>query len=137
MNRPYGLSRKEMKKNTPYYVLLAPFFLLFVIFMLVPVLAAMLLSLTDFNMVQMPNFVGLQNYVRIFISDEIFMIALRNTLIYAVVTGPVGFILSFVVAWLINEMPRSIRTMVTLLMYAPTLKIASVLWRENLLQDCF
>ena len=121
MNRPYGLSRKEMKKNTPYYVLLAPFFLLFVIFMLVPVLAAMLLSLTDFNMVQMPNFVGLQNYVRIFISDEIFMIALRNTLIYAVVTGPVGFILSFVVAWLINEMPRSIRTMVTLLMYAPTL----------------
>lgn len=121
MNRPYGLSRREMKKNLPYYVLLAPFFTLFVIFMLIPVLAAMLLSLTDFNMVQAPNWVGLQNYVRIFIDDEIFMISLRNTLIYAVVTGPVGFILSFVVAWLINEMPRSIRTMVTLLMYAPAL----------------
>lgn len=121
MNRPYGLSRREMKKNLPYYVLLAPFLTLFIIFMLIPVLAAVLLSLTDFNMVQTPNWVGLSNYIRIFIDDEIFMIALRNTLVYAVVTGPVGFILSFVVAWLINEMPRSVRTAVTLLMYAPTL----------------
>ena len=121
MKRPYGLSRKEMKKNIPFYVLLAPFFTLFCVFMLIPVLAAVLLSFTDFNMVQTPNIVGLSNYVRIFIDDEIFMIALKNTLIYAVITGPVGFLISFVVAWLINEMPRAVRTGVTLLMYAPTL----------------
>ena len=81
----------------------------------------MLLSLTDFNSVQMPNIVGFSNYVRIFTDDEVFMIALRNTLVFAVVTGPVGFILSFVVAWLINEMSRPVRTTLTVLFYAPAL----------------
>lgn len=121
MKRPYGLTRAEMKKNIPYYVLLLPFLLVFILFMLLPVLSAMVLSLTDFNMVQMPNFVGLSNYIRALIDDEIFMIALRNTLIYAAVVGPVGFILSFVVAWLINEMNRAVRMVITLIVYAPAL----------------
>ena len=121
MKKPIGLSRAELKKNAPYYALLAPFFVVFVVFMLIPVLATMLLSLTDFNSVQMPNIVGFSNYVRIFTDDEVFMIALRNTLVFAVVTGPVGFILSFVVAWLINEMSRPVRTTLTVLFYAPAL----------------
>ncbi len=121
MKKPAGLSRAELKKNAPFYVLLAPFFVVFVVFMLIPVLATMLLSLTDFNSVQMPNIVGFSNYIRIFTDDEVFMIALRNTLVFAVVTGPVGFILSFVVAWLINEMSRPVRTTLTVLFYAPAL----------------
>ena len=121
MKRPYGLSRKELKRSVPYYVLLAPFLLLFTVFMLLPVVSAMALSLTDFNMVQTPNLVGLSNFIRLFTDDEVFMTALRNTLVYALVTGPVGFILSFVVAWLINELSRGIRTVVTLLVYAPSL----------------
>ena len=121
MKRPYGLSKAEMKKNTPYYILLAPFFLIFVLFMLLPVLASVILSLTDFNMVQVPNFVGLENYLRIFIEDTVFMKALRNTLVYALITGPIGFILSFVIAWLINELSHTVRTIVTFCVYAPAL----------------
>lgn len=121
MKKIQGLSRAELKKNIPYYVLLAPFFILFVVFMLVPVLSAMVLSLTDFDMVQSPEWVGFNNYVRIFIDDEIFMTALRNTLVYALFSGPIGFILSFVVAWLINELGKTVRTVVTLCVYAPAL----------------
>ena len=121
MKMPYGLSKAELKRNAPYYVLLAPFLLVFIVFMFIPVLAAVLLSFTDFNMVQTPNIVGFSNYIRIFTDDEIFMIALRNTLVFAVITGPVGFILSFVVAWLINEMSRGVRTILTVLFYSPAL----------------
>lgn len=121
MKRPYGLNKRELKKNIPYYVLLAPFMGFFIVFMLLPVAAAMVLSLTDFNMVQMPNIVGLDNFLRIFTDDAVFMKSLRNTLVYAVVTGPVGFILSFVVAWLINELGHTARTVITFCVYAPAL----------------
>jgi multiple sugar transport system permease protein len=121
MKLPLSLSKAEMKKSIPFYVLLAPFLVIFVVFMLIPVISAIVLSLTDFNMVQTPNWVGLSNYVRIFMDDEVFMIALRNTLIFAAVTGPIGFVLSFVVAWLINELNRTTRTVVTFLVYAPSL----------------
>ncbi len=121
MTLPRSLSKAELKKNIPHYVLMLPFLLFFIVFMLVPVVSAIILSFTDFNMVQAPNWVGIDNYIRIFIEDEEFMIALKNTLMYAIVTGPVGYILSFVVAWLINELNRPMRTTITLLMYAPTL----------------
>jgi multiple sugar transport system permease protein len=121
MNLPQSLSKAEIRKSAPYYVLLAPFLLFFIVFMLIPVLSAIALSFTDFNMVQVPHIVGLKNYVQIFLNDEVFMKAFRNTLVFAAVTGPVGYILSFVVAWLINEMGRKTRTVITFLVYAPSL----------------
>lgn len=90
-------------------------------FVLLPIAAAILLSFTDFNMVQLPNLVGLENYLRIFMEDAVFMKSLRNTLVYALVTGPIGFILSFVIAWLINELSHTVRTIVTFCVYAPAL----------------
>lgn len=116
-----GLSKAKLKRDIPHYVLMLPFLCFFTIFMLIPVIASIGISFTDFNMVQTPSWVGFQNYIRIFTDDEEFMIALKNTLIYAAVTGPGGFILSFVVAWLINELSKPLRTLVTVLMYAPTL----------------
>lgn len=121
MKRIQGLSKAELKKNIPYYVLLAPFLILFTVFMLIPVISSIVISLTDFNMVQFPNWVGFDNYVRIFIDDEIFMIALKNTAVYALFSGPIGFILSFVIAWLINELSHTTRTIVTLCVYTPAL----------------
>ena len=121
MKTYFGYTRKELKQSIPFYVLLLPFLVVFIVFMLLPVLSAIVLSFTDFNMVQTPHVVGLNNYIRLLTDDEIFMISLRNTLVYALVTGPVGFILSFVVAWLINELSRGLRTLITLLVYAPAL----------------
>ncbi|MFA5561670.1 MAG: sugar ABC transporter permease [Eubacteriales bacterium] len=112
---------KEMKRNKVAYAMVAPFFILFLAFTVLPVFLSMLLSLTDFNMLQWPHWKGLSNYTRLFLEDEIFLIACKNTLIFASVTGPVSYMLSLLVAWFINELPPKIRSVVTLVFYAPSI----------------
>jgi len=103
------------------YILMAPFILLFLVFTLVPVVISLVLSLTDFNMFQSPNWVGLANYVNLFAFDEVFLIALRNTLLLAVITGPLSYLLCFIFAWIINELPNKFRAVMTLVFYAPSI----------------
>ncbi len=101
--------------------MLAPFMILFFVFTVLPVLSSVFLSFTSFDMFHMPKFIGADNYIRLFLEDDIFIKALKNTMLFAVITGPVGYILSFFVAWLINEMNHGIRSFITLIMYAPSL----------------
>ena len=101
--------------------MLAPFFILFIIFTVLPVFLSMFLSLTDFNMLQMPGWQGLNNYTRLFLEDEIFLLACQNTLVFACITGPVSYLLSLLIAWFINELPPKIRAVVTLIFYAPSI----------------
>ncbi len=112
---------EEMKRNWFFYVLLLPFLIFFVIFKFIPVASAMVLSLTDFNMVQVPDFVGLTNYSRLLFSDDIFMLSFKNTLVFAVITAPIGYIASFVLAWLINNFGRRTRSLFTFFIYSPSL----------------
>lgn len=122
MNKESSVSlARRIKRNGVYYVMIAPFFLIFFLFIFIPVISAIVLSFTSFDMVQLPSFVGLENYMRLLLDDDIFLKSLQNTLIFAIVTGPIGFLLSFVVAWLINELNSSFRKFITLVMYAPTL----------------
>ena len=101
--------------------MLAPFFLLFIIFTILPVFLSMLLSFTDFNMLEMPNILWFENYSRLFTGDDIFILACKNTLIFAAITGPVSYLLSLLMAWFINELPPKIRAVVTLIFYAPSI----------------
>lgn len=101
--------------------MIAPFLLFFTVFLVIPIISSIVLSFTNFNMVQLPDFVGFDNYFRIFANDEVFMIALKNTLVLALVVGPGGYILSFIVAWFINELGRGARTLVTFMVYSPAL----------------
>jgi len=110
---------KEMKRNYVAYLLLAPFYIIFTTFTVIPVILSFLLSFTQFNMLEWPVWVGLSNYTRLFLDDDIFIKAIKNTLIFAVATGPGSYLLSFVVAWFINELPPKIRALVTLVFYAP------------------
>ena len=103
------------------YVLMAPFLLLFLVFVAIPIISSVFLSFTSFNMLQMPKFVGFDNYIRMFLEDDVYVKALKNTIIFAIITGPLGYVLSFIVAWLINELGRGLRWFLTLVMYAPTL----------------
>lgn len=112
---------REMRKNYIAYVMLAPFFLLFCLFTVFPVLLSIFMSFTDFNVLQTPNFVGLNNYLTLFLDDEIFIIAVKNTLIFAAITGPVSYLLSLFLAWFINELPPKIRAVVTLIYYSPSI----------------
>ena len=112
---------KEMKRNKVAYLMIAPYMLIFTCFTLIPVLLSMILSFTDFNMLEMPSRFNLDNYIRLFLDDDIFLIALKNTFIFAVIVGPASYIMSFMVAWFINELSPKIRAIVTLIFYAPSI----------------
>jgi multiple sugar transport system permease protein len=110
-----------MKKNWVAYVMVFPYMLIFTLFTVVPVVLSAVISFTDFNMLQMPNFVWLDNYISLFFDDDIFLIAVKNTFIFAAIVGPASYLMSFLVAWFINELPPKIRALVTLIFYAPSI----------------
>ena len=129
---------EEMKNNKTAYFMLAPFMLLFIIFTVLPVVLSIFLSLTDFNMLQMPHFLGIDNYMRLFLDDEIFILAIQNTLVFAAITGPVSYILALLVAWFINELPPKIRAVVTLVFYAPSISgNAYLIWKTLFSSDSY
>ena len=103
------------------YGMIAPFMIAFLLFTVIPVVAAIVLSFTDFNMLQTPNFVGLDNYKALFLNDDVFIIAVKNTLILAMITGPLSYIACFVFAWFINELPGKLRAFMTVVFYAPSI----------------
>lgn len=111
----------RMKKSAISYAMIIPFFAFFIFFTVIPIIAAILLSFTDFNMLQLPSFIGLTNYQRLFLDDEIFILALKNTLVLAIINGPLSYIVAFLMAWLINEMPKAVRVFMTLIFYAPSI----------------
>ena len=113
--------RKEMKRNWVAYAMIAPYVLIFTIFTISPVLLSIVISFTDFNMLQLPNIVWLENYINLFFSDDIFLIACKNTFIFAAIVGPASYMMSFLVAWFINELAPKIRAIVTLIFYAPSI----------------
>ena len=112
---------KEMKRNKTAYIMVAPFMLLFFVFTVFPVVFSIFLSFTEFNLLEWPKMVGFENYVRLFLDDEIFILACKNTLIFAAITGPLSYLLSFLIAWFINELPPKVRAVVTLIFYAPSI----------------
>ena len=127
-----------MKNNKTAYFMLAPFLILFIVFTVLPVVLSIFLSLTDFNMLQMPHIVGIANYMRLFLDDEIFILAIQNTMIFAAITGPVSYILALLVAWFINELPPKIRAVVTLVFYAPSISgNAYLIWKTLFSSDSY
>ncbi len=103
------------------YAMMLPYLLLFLLLTVIPVIAAMGLSFTHFNMLELPRFTGLENYVRLFLEDDIFPQVLKNTLIFALLIGPVSYFLSFFIAWMISDFSRGIRSIFTLAFYLPAL----------------
>lgn len=120
------------------YFFLSFWFLFFILFTLIPILMAIGTSLTNFDMVQTPKFVGLSNYIRLLLDDDVFVKAMTNTLLFAVITGPIGYMLSFVVAWFINDMGRISKNVLTFLFYSPTLAgSAYLMWNYLFSNDSY
>ncbi|MBQ4153538.1 MAG: sugar ABC transporter permease, partial [Oscillospiraceae bacterium] len=84
-----------MKKHFSLYLFVAPFMVIFFVFTVLSVLMSMGLSFTQFNVLEPPKFVFIDNYLRLFLDDETFLIAVKNTIILSVIIGPLGYILSF------------------------------------------
>ncbi len=112
---------KEMKRNWVAYAMVAPFMILFTVFTVLPVLLSVVISFTDFNLLEMPNFVFMQNYITLFFDDDIFLTAAQNTFVFAVIVGPSSYLMSLLVAWFINELSPRVRAIVTLIFYAPSI----------------
>ena len=120
-----GTTWQRIKKNLACYAMLFPFALLFITFVVIPVIAAMVLSLTDYNMLETPGWVGL----RVFLEDDDFITAVRNTLVFAVITGPVSYFACLIFAWLINELGRTLRAVLTVIFYLPSMSASMyVIW---------
>ena len=111
----------EIYKHRICYLFLAPYAIVFLLFYVAPVVISVFLSFTYYNVLEPPKFIGLRNYINLLLADDVFLISLKNTFIMAVVTGPVGYIMAFLFAWFINELPRYIRAIVTLIFYAPSI----------------
>ena len=129
---------KEMKRTWAGSVMVAPFMILFTIFTVVPVVLSVFFSFTDFNMLQTPNIVWFDNYVRLFLRDDIFLTAVKNTLVFAVIVGPCSYLMSLMVAWFINELSPKIRAIVTLIFYAPSISgEAYLIWKTLFSGDSY
>ncbi len=117
-----GLSPlQKIRRDWKGYLFALPYVVLFVIFTVIPVVVAMLFSFTQFNMLQAPKILWFDNYIDLFFNDAVFLIALKNTLIFAAITGPIGYILCYFFAWCINELAPAVRAFVTLCFYAPSI----------------
>ena len=126
-----GSKIRTLGKYKESYLLMAPYMIFFLMFTILPVVLSIVLGFTYYNMIELPRFIGWYNYIRLFLDDDIFIIALKNTLFFALVTGPISYILSFFVAWMINDLSRTLRSIATSVFYIPTVVGAAVfpMWR--------
>nr|AGS52356.1 binding-protein-dependent transport systems inner membrane component [uncultured bacterium contig00073] len=111
----------EMYKHRVCYLFLAPYAIVFILFFVAPLVISIFYSFTYFNILEPPTFIGLRNYINLFLGDDVFLISMKNTFIMAAITGPIGYIAAFLFAWFINELPRYVRAFVTLVFYAPSI----------------
>ncbi len=121
VEKRFGYTMHEIWNHKISYGLIAPFYILFITFSLLPLLASAGLSFFYWNVLESPIFNGWTNYVYLFVDDALFLKALSNTLFYAIIVGPVAYILSYFLAWFINQVPDKVRPIYTLAFYAPSL----------------
>ena len=114
---PEGSFREQL----PMFVMISPFVIFFVIFTIIPILSSIFFSFTSYDMVSTPKFVIFENYRRLITNDPTFMVTVKNTFIFAVVSGPLGFLLAFLLAWLVNEFTPKVRAVLSFMFYAPSL----------------
>ncbi len=134
----FAWTLKEMRRNWVAYLMVAPYMLIFTAFTVLPVVLSILLSFTDFNLLQLPNIVWFDNYIRLFLDDDIFLTAAQNTLIFAAIVGPVSYFMSLLIAWFINELSPKIRAIVTLIFYAPSISgQVYLVWKTLFSSDAY
>lgn len=112
---------KDIVKNFDAYLFIAPFIIIFTVFTVAPVVISIIMSFTYYNLLETPKFIGWQNYINLFLNDDIFLISIKNTLLLAFITGPVGYIASLLFAWFINELQPRIRAIMIVIFYAPVI----------------
>lgn len=138
MRQRLAYTWKEMKRKKTSYLFIAPYCILFLVFYLIPVAASIGLSFTRFNVLEPPEFIGWQNYVNLFFADDVFLTSVKNTFLFAIITGPVGYFAALFIAWMINDLPPKVRAVMTLIFYAPTISgMAYFIWKFIFSSDMY
>ncbi|TDL33122.1 sugar ABC transporter permease [Jeotgalibacillus sp. S-D1] len=126
------IKKRTRNHDSSTWVFLSPYIILFTLFIVVPFLAAIVLSFTYFNAIEFPSFIGFSNYIGLLTQDEVFMqYVLPNTLTFALIVGPGGYILSFILAWTLAQISKGPRTVLALIIYSPSMTAGiamSVVW---------
>lgn len=129
------LQKKQKKiasfsEQLPLMIMIAPFLTFFLLFTIIPIFSSMALSFTSYDLLSTPQFVGIDNFKRMFVQDEVFGTVVKNTLVFAIVAGPAGFLLAFVLAWFVNEFSPMVRTILSFMFYSPALAGGAVfIWK--------
>lgn len=121
LGKQYDSLWRAVAANWQLYVMLLPFMFFFFVFTVWPVIASIFVSFTEYNVLEAPRFVWFDNYRRLFLQDDIFLKAFGNTLVFAVVTGPLGYMISFFASWVINEFGRFTKAFLTFIFYIPSI----------------
>lgn len=117
-------TRRYLKRNGSGYLLMLPYLVIFAVFTVWPVILSLVLSFTTYNVFEAPRFLEFDNYVDLFFRDSVFLTALQNTFLISLIVGPVGYLLSLFLAWMVNEYKNPWKTLLTVVFYAPTLSNA-------------
>lgn len=110
-----------LKEKTPILIMLLPFTVFFILFTIIPIFSSIFLSFTSYDLLSPPKFNGISNFLKMFVRDDVFGTVVKNTLVFAVISGPLGFLLSFVLAWFVNEFSPRVRTFLSFMFYSPAL----------------
>ncbi|MDD4414703.1 MAG: sugar ABC transporter permease [Oscillospiraceae bacterium] len=132
------INKKSLGNKALAIAFFLPFFVLFTLFVLAPVVQSVFYSFTNYDLLKRNDFVGFNNYKQLFLNDEIFLLALKNTMVFACIAGPVSYILSFVMAWILNDMKG--RTIFALAFYAPSITSGTamaVIWTYFFSSDSY
>lgn len=122
--------RDSFLEQLPLMIMIAPFFIFFCLFTLIPIFSSIGLSFTSYDLLSTPKFIGIDNFERMFVADEVFGIVIKNTLVFAIIAGPCGFLLAFVLAWFVNEFSPAVRTVLSFMFYSPSLAGGALLiWK--------
>jgi len=133
--------KKSTKKNITSYFFLSGYLVFFIAFIVIPVLAGIGLSFTYFNSIQAPEFVGIKNYINLFTKDREFMqYVIPNTIKFATFVGVGGYALSFILAWILAQLPHIPRTILAIIIYTPSMTsgiVMTVIWKTVFSGDSF
>ncbi len=136
-----SVKKKERRLGTKPGTILAfvaPYYIVFFTFTILPVIISICISFTNFNGMQKPDFVFMENYEWLFLEDNIFIKSIGNTFILALIIGPIGYLLCLMFAWFINELRPRARAIVTLIFYAPSITGSMYLvWRAIFSGDAY
>lgn len=123
------MSKDKWKRYAVGYAFILPFGLLFLLFIVIPVIWGFVVSFTNYDLMTPIQWVGLDNYITLFTQDDLFFKALGNTLKFAAIAGPIGFLASFFFAWVIHQL--HFRNFFSLAFYVPSIMSSlavSVVW---------